>query len=90
MLPASSRKFKGCFKEVSKVYQGSLRESSRVFKESSKGVQVGLKGIASGFIGVSRVFERSSTGVLGKFQWYFKEVSKMCQGNFKSVSRKFL
>ena len=36
-----------------------------------------------------RVLERSSTGKPGKFQWWFKEVSKMFQGSFKSVSRKF-
>ena len=42
-----SRKFKGCFKEVSNVCQGSFREISRVLQESSKGVQIRMKGISS-------------------------------------------
>ena len=44
-----SRKFQGCFKEVLRVFQRSFSE------ESSKGVQVRLKGILSSFKGVSRV-----------------------------------
>ena len=49
---------------------------------------------------MSRVFERSSKGILGKFQICFKGVSKkfkgcpeddfrVLQGSFESVSRKF-
>ena len=45
-----------------------------------KGVQVRLKDISISLMGVSRVFERSSTGGLCK---YFKEVSKKFQGCFK-------
>ena len=47
-----SRKFKGCLKEISRVFQRSFREVSRALKESSKGVQVRLKGISSSFKGV--------------------------------------
>ena len=57
------------------------------------GVQVRLKGISSSFKGVLRVFEKSSTGVSGKFQWRFKEVFqevlRKIQECFKKVSRVF-
>ena len=39
------------FEEVSRVFQGSFRDISRVFQESSKGVEVRLKGISSSFKG---------------------------------------
>ena len=42
-------KFQGCFNEVSRVFQGSLR--GRVFEEITKGVQVQLTGISSSFMG---------------------------------------
>ena len=84
---------KGCFKKISRVFQRSFREISRGVKESSMGVQVRLKGISSSFKGVLRVFEKSSTGVSGKFQWRFKEVFqevlRKIQGCFKKVSRVF-
>ena len=67
------------------MFQGNLKGFSRKFK----GVQVRLKGISSSCKGVSRVFEISSTGVLGKLQWCFKEVSKKIQGSLKSGSRVF-
>ena len=47
-----------------------------------------MKGISSGFIAVSRVFERSSTGVT-KIQSCFKEGSKMFLESFQDFSRKF-
>ena len=59
-----------------------------MFQESSKGVQVRLKGISSIFKGVSRAFERRLTGVSGKCQGCFKEVSKKFQGSYKGVSWK--
>ena len=73
--------FKGCFNEVSNMFERSFSE------ESSKVVQVRLKSISSSFKGDSRVLERSSTGMSGKFQWCFKKVSKKFQGSFKKVSR---
>ena len=79
--------FQGSLKGVSRIsraFQSSFREVSRVFKESSKGIQVRLKGISSSLM----VFEKSSTGKSGKFQWCFKEVSKMFQGSFRGVPRK--
>ena len=53
-------------------------------KESSKG----WKGISISFKVVSRVIERCSTGMSGKFQWCFNSVSRVFQGCFQ-VSRKF-
>ena len=46
-------KFRGCFKEVSKVFQGSLKGVSRKFKRCSGGV---LRVFQGSFKGVSRVF----------------------------------
>ena len=46
-LKGVSGKLKGCFKEVSTVFQGNFGEISRLFQESSKGVKVRLKGISS-------------------------------------------
>ena len=46
--------------------------------------QLRLKGVSSGFKGVSRVFERN---VAGKFPWCFKEVSKEFKGSLERVSR---
>ena len=45
-------------------------------KESSMGVQVRLKGISSSLNWGTGEIERSSTGVSGKFQGCFKELSK--------------
>ena len=42
-----------------------------------------LKGVSSSFKGVSRVFERTSKGIS-------VSVSKVFQGSFKGVPRKFL
>ena len=39
-----SRKFKGCFKEVSTVFQGSFWEISRVLQKSFKGVSTKIEG----------------------------------------------
>ena len=45
--------------------------------------------MSSSFKGVSRIFENSLKGDLGKLKWCFKEVSKNFQESIKSVSRKF-
>ena len=74
-------KFQEFFKEILGKFQGCFKKV--------KGVQVRLKDISISLMGVSRVFERSSTGGLCKFQWYFKEVSKKFHECFKKVSRVF-
>ena len=58
-----------------------------MFQESSKGVKVRLKGISSSCKGVSIVFKSSLTGLSGKSQRCFKEVSKKFQEWFNGVSR---
>ena len=86
--------FKGCFKEVSRVFQGNFMKMPRVFQERYKGFKLRLKR-ASSSQGVLRLFVRSLKDVLGRFQWCFKEVSKkfqgslrVFQGNFKGISKK--
>ena len=39
-----SKKFEGCFKEISSMFQGSFRETLRVFHESFKGVSTKIEG----------------------------------------------
>ena len=39
--------FKGCFKEVSRVLQASLREISRVFKKVLRVFQLRLRGVST-------------------------------------------
>ena len=63
-------------------------------QKSVKGFQLRLRGGASSFKGVSRIFERSLKGVFWKFQWCltnfrrsFKEVSRESQESFKGSSR---
>ena len=75
------------FQEVSRKIHGNFKGVSRKFQ--------GLKGISCSFMWFLRVFERSSTGVSGKFQWClkgfqgsFQEVSRIFQGNLKKVPRK--
>ena len=58
--------FPGSFKKVSRKFHGNFKGVSRKFQ--------GLKGISCSFKWFLRVFERSSTGVSGKFQWCFKGV----------------
>ena len=63
-----------------------------MFKESSKGVQVILKGISSNFKGVLRVFKKSSTGMAGKFYGDSRKFPRSFKSGSKSVkgiSRKF-
>ena len=48
-----SRKFQGCFKQVSRVIQGNLKGASRVFKGCFKEVSKMFQGSLKG---VSRVF----------------------------------
>ena len=73
------------------MFQEHFKRGSRVFQERLKGI--------SREIWVSRVFERNSKVILGKFQSFAKGVSRksqacskkvfrMLQGNFKVVSRK--
>ena len=47
-------------------------EVSWMFQESSKDIQVRLKGISSSFKGMSRVFERCLNCESNKFQGCFK------------------
>ena len=68
-----SRKFQERFREVSGKYQGCFKKVLWVF-------QVRLKGVSSSFKGFSRVFERTGISV---------SVSKVFQGSFKGVPRKF-
>ena len=70
------------------MFQGSFRETSRVFQEISKGIQIRLKGISRVFEKSSGTFQGNSSKIEGKFQGCFREVSKKFQGSFKSVSRK--
>ena len=58
------------------MFEGSFKEVSWVF-------QLRLKGVSRGFKGVSRVFESSLRGVLGKFQGSFKDVSREFQRSSK-------
>ena len=50
------------------MFQGSFKSVSRKFQGNFKGVSSELKGVSSNLKGISRVFERSSIGVLMKFQ----------------------
>ena len=69
--------FKGIFKSVPSKFFGKFKGVLR------KGIQVRFKGISSSFMGVLRVFARSSKGVSGKIQWCFKGVSRKFQKGFK-------
>ena len=74
------------------LFQGSFKSVSRKFQGNFKGVQIRLKTISSSIERISRVFERSSTGVSGKFLWClrcFKKVPKKFPECFKKVSRLF-
>ena len=56
--------------------------------------QLRLNGVSSSFKRVSRVFERSLKGVLGKwcfreFERSFKEVSRVFKGSLREISRMF-
>ena len=59
-------KFPGCFKEVSRMFQGSFKGVFRKFQEC--------------FHEVSRLFHGSFKSVSRKFQERFKEVSGKFQG----------
>ena len=48
---SSAQEFQWCFKEVSRVFQGSLRDISRVFKKVLRVFQLGLRGVPSSFKG---------------------------------------
>ena len=56
------------FKEIWRLFQGSFKETSSVFKESFKDI--------------SRKIEWYSNGVLSGFQGYLKEVSRVSEGSF--------
>ena len=64
-------------KKVQWVFEGSFKGVSRIFPESFKGVSrkiaVRFNGVLSG---VQASLKISSKSVLGKFQGYFKDVSK--------------
>ena len=57
-LKGVSRKFQGCFKEVSRMFHGSLKGVSRkfegCFKEVSRVFHGSFKGVQGSFKGVSR------------------------------------
>ena len=55
-----------------------------VFQESSKYVQVRLKGMSSSFRGIPRSFKEVSS-VSRKFHGHFKKVSWVFQGKLKGV-----
>ena len=63
-----SRKFQGCLKEVFRVFHRSFKCNSRKFQGCFKEV--------------SRLFQGSFKGFLRKFQGCFKEVSMVFQGTF--------
>ena len=72
--------------EVSRMSQGCFTEVSRVFQESLKDVSRKCQGC---FKQVSWVFQGSFKGVSRSFQGYFKKVSGVFQGSLKFVSRQF-
>ena len=70
------------FNKLSKKFQGRvLRKVLRVFQDSFKGVSKKIE-IQWGL----RYFERTSKGISGEFQMYFKNVSRVFQDSFKGVS----
>ena len=75
--------FKGCFNEVSNMFERSFSE------ESSKVVQVRLKSISSSFKGVSGKFPWCFKEVSKRFQGSYKSISRMFQWYLEKVSKVF-
>ena len=76
------------FQGISKVFQGSFKEISRVFDRRLKGVFGSFMGVGC-VNAVSWVFQGSFKEVSRKFQGHFKKGPRVFQGRLKGVSREF-
>ena len=70
-------KFKGSFKDVSRKFQGCVKEVLRVFTENVKDASRKFKGC---FKEVSRVVQGIFREISRVFQWSFKGVSTKTEG----------
>ena len=71
------RKFQGCFKKVSRMFQESLKDISRKFQGS-------FNGVLGSFQVVLRQFKKKFV-----VERRFNEVLRLVQGIFMCISRKF-
>ena len=76
-----SRKFQGCFKKFSRMYQESFKEVSRVFHD--------FQGC---FLNVSRKFQENFHGVSKQFHvsWHSSQLPEQKEGLFSCYSVKYI